>query len=81
MTRHRSPALSPGKWYADCRGGDFTSFLKFAGHDIKNTELYFDEMKGFESAYPVIGGLYTFRVDGAEWFESSRTDVEKWGLD
>lgn len=79
MGRIRSLDLEPGKWYADSREGDKTSFLRFNG--TLTGLLCFDFMTGFESAYPLIDGYYKFKQDPESWwFKPDFEDIEKWDL-
>lgn len=93
MSRHRAPTLVPERWYADARGGEFTSFLKFLGHNIELKQLFFDEMRGYPSAYPKYQDVfvsdeedsenvkvYSFSVEITDWFEPTKEDIERWDL-
>ena len=82
--RSKTLILEPGKWYADCRGGEFTSFLKFEGHTGPhgNGWFFFSEMRGFPSSYPKWppDDFYAFRSENPDWFVPSKEDIEKWDL-
>lgn len=82
MSRTRATILRPGCWYADCRGGDLTSFLRFEGHSPDKKILFFVHIAGFPSAYPLVDDHYQFKANPEiEWFIPNDEDIKKWDLD
>jgi hypothetical protein len=80
--RTRAILLEPDNWYADCRDGRYTSFLRFVGHTQDKKKLFFEkEMKGFQSAYsPDHTGFLSWSSENNDWFIPKKEDVELWDL-